>query len=246
MSHELTDASASVVDTLLEEARRDLGGEAEVAQLELRVVQGVGAGGGGGVGAILRSSPVAKAVVVVGAFALVVGSGLLVRFIVRRPAPASGTTGSVATSGVRLPVVQPSAAADSALVGPTVASATPVLSQADRHDPDVVPSGSNGQPPVWAGGVSHPSETAILEAARGALTGSPARALALVEEHQRFYAGGVLAQEREIIAIDALMRLGRSRAAQARGEAFYRAFPRSAHTRRVDALLGRGGSSSPP
>jgi hypothetical protein len=46
-----------------------------------------------------------------------------------------------------------------------------------------------------------------------------------------------MAQEREVIAIDALMRLGRADGAKARAGRFHAAWPDSAHGRRVDALV---------
>jgi hypothetical protein len=68
------------------------------------------------------------------------------------------------------------------------------------------------------GGLS--GEARLLEAARASLSSSPAQALALTEEHARIYPLGQLGAERELIAIDALLRLGR------RGEAWAWAKPR--------------------
>ncbi|MET0792442.1 MAG: hypothetical protein ABW061_13055, partial [Polyangiaceae bacterium] len=65
-----------------------------------------------------------------------------------------------------------------------------------------------------------------------------AAALVLAAEHAREFPAGVLTQEREVIAIDALLRLGRRSEAEARAASFHRQFPASAHGRRVDVLLG--------
>ncbi|MEP7052434.1 MAG: hypothetical protein ABJB12_18850 [Pseudomonadota bacterium] len=78
-----------------------------------------------------------------------------------------------------------------------------------------------------------PSEPALLEQARRDLAASPAAALALTTQHAARFPHGVLTQEREVIAIEALRRLGRGAEADRRAAAFARAFPGSAHRRMV-------------
>lgn len=80
-----------------------------------------------------------------------------------------------------------------------------------------------------------PSEAELLESARRLLGSNPSGALELAQQHRARFRGGVLAQEREVIAIEALRRLGRSAEADARAEAFERAFPNSAHRRKLDS-----------
>jgi hypothetical protein len=58
--------------------------------------------------------------------------------------------------------------------------------------------------------------------ARRALPSDPARALELADNHRALYPRGLLAQEREMIAIDALESLGREAAARARALTFLR------------------------
>ena len=72
-------------------------------------------------------------------------------------------------------------------------------------------------------------EVDFLRRAQAALASSPSEALKMANNHPSVYPRGVLAQEREVIAIDALARLGRRREAALRAEAFRSAFPRSAH-----------------
>ena len=62
----------------------------------------------------------------------------------------------------------------------------------------------------------------------------PKRALSLSREHEATYPGGVLTQEREVIAIEALRRLGRTDEAARRLERFERLFPKSAHRRKLE------------
>jgi len=82
-----------------------------------------------------------------------------------------------------------------------------------------------------------PGELSLLARAQASLAGDPLGAHTLVKEHERTFPRGVLVQEREVIAIDALLRLGQEDQARARAERFHRAFPTSAHRRRVDVLL---------
>lgn len=90
------------------------------------------------------------------------------------------------------------------------------------------------------------AELALVRAAQDALrTGAAARALALANDHAQRFSGGVLAQEREVVAIDALAHLGRAAEARARAEAFRRHWPRSAHVRRLDVILGPAAPPAP-
>jgi hypothetical protein len=84
------------------------------------------------------------------------------------------------------------------------------------------------------------SELAILGDAQRALRdGDAAAALAAAAEHKRLYAGGSFTQEREVIAIDALLRLGRRQEAEMRAASFRTAWPDSTHLRRIEKLLAR-------
>jgi hypothetical protein len=78
----------------------------------------------------------------------------------------------------------------------------------------------------------------LLEEARRTLAGDPARALELTRRHQRLYPTSALRQERDWIAIEALVQLGRRDEARARADSFDRVFPGSAHRRDIESLLG--------
>jgi hypothetical protein len=80
-------------------------------------------------------------------------------------------------------------------------------------------------------------EAALLERARASLGGSPAEALALTGEHASRFPAGKLGMEREIVAIDALRRLGRRDEARARGEALRARVQGSLYEDRVRKLL---------
>lgn len=80
------------------------------------------------------------------------------------------------------------------------------------------------------------SEVALLQTASTVLGANPAEALQLCEEHRKFYPGGAMSQEREMIAVTALVRLGRQEEAYARAEQFRRNYPKSAYLRQIDKV----------
>ena len=80
-------------------------------------------------------------------------------------------------------------------------------------------------------------ELAVLEEARAALATDPARTLALADEHAKRFQHPAFAQERERLAIDALVRSGRRNDAQERARRFESTYPRSPHLARVRALV---------
>jgi hypothetical protein len=84
-----------------------------------------------------------------------------------------------------------------------------------------------------------PSEAALLLRARRTLDSDPAGALALTDEHARQFPRGTLVPEREVLAIEALARLGRSSEARRRLDALRARFPNAANVARLDALIGR-------
>ncbi len=82
-----------------------------------------------------------------------------------------------------------------------------------------------------------PSEAELLQQAQRLLKSNPTKALALTREHQRLYPRGVLVQEREVIAIEALSRLGRKSAAEDRAGEFESKYPGSAHEKKIESTL---------
>lgn len=84
------------------------------------------------------------------------------------------------------------------------------------------------------------AELALLERARRVLARDPARALALTDEHRQSFAAPSFGEERELLAIEALLRQGQRPAAQRRADAFRRDYPGSVHTHRLGVILRRG------
>lgn len=145
-------------------------------------------------------------------------------------APDSPPT-RVAPTAVPIAVAKPSAPDDSSRAVPAPSSS------ADRASPSDSPSDGIGvgAPPS---GISE-SEAQLLQRAHDALQSGPARALELTREHAARFPSGVLAQEREVVAIEALVQLGRADEARTRAASFIQAYPGSAHRRRIEALVAR-------
>jgi hypothetical protein len=93
--------------------------------------------------------------------------------------------------------------------------------------------------PALAVQVDAVGELELLMRARRVVKANPARALDLADEHASQFPDGAFGQEREVIAIDALARLGRIDAAAARADRFRQSHPGSAYIARIDEILRR-------
>jgi hypothetical protein len=152
------------------------------------------------------------------------------------PAPqgravASATArAAVASAAVAVPEAAPAAPSTPPVVD---ARALPLATPSARAP-------SNQPSPTSTPAPAPESELSLLKRAREATQSNPARALALSAEHAKLYPRGALEQEREVIAIDALLRLGRQTEAAARAKQFQERFAGSAHARRLSTLFTGG------
>jgi type IV secretory pathway VirB10-like protein len=80
-------------------------------------------------------------------------------------------------------------------------------------------------------------EASFLRRAKVALASDPGCALRMAGEHPTRYPRGVLIQEREVLAIEALVRLGRAEDARARAASFRSRYPSSAHHAHIGGLI---------
>lgn len=80
-------------------------------------------------------------------------------------------------------------------------------------------------------------EAKLLERARALLESSPGQALAVLTDHERTFPDGSLGPEREVLAVDALVRLGRLGEAERRGRALTARFPGSLYEERLKRIL---------
>ncbi len=90
-----------------------------------------------------------------------------------------------------------------------------------------------------------PTESELLDEAQAALSQAPRRTLRLTRAHARRYPHGLLVQEREVLAIRALLRLRSLDAAEQRLGEFEQRWPTSAHLAGLRQLLREGESASP-
>jgi len=83
------------------------------------------------------------------------------------------------------------------------------------------------------------AEVKLVERAQDALrSGRPAEALALCNDHAKRFPNGMVTQECEVIAVEALVKTGRKGDARKRADRFKARFPGSAAIRRLDVLVG--------
>lgn len=147
------------------------------------------------------------------------------------PAPANSPEPhpmpSAATRAAPPPFPEPNLPAPTA----SVTSPPPTTSPARAPEPRG-PERSSETLPLPSDG-----ELSLLRRAQESLHSNPRSALAMTVRHEQEYPSGLLAQEREVIAIDALVRLGRFGEARARADLFQSRYPGSAHARRLEQLL---------
>jgi hypothetical protein len=175
------------------------------------------------------------------------GAGLLALIAVgwlatRGNAPERSAVVQPAPAKTAAPVAMPTAVPAAPIAAPSAPAAVPTVR------PAAAPQLNREQRPAHAriatravrDGVPADdavAELALLERAQRALRSDPAAALALAEQHRAQYARGSLAQEREVLAIEALLRLGKRAAAERRAHAFEQRYPESSHVLRVRDLL---------
>ena len=154
-----------------------------------------------------------------------------------RGASVMGSARATLSDRAPLPTLAPPAVADKPGPAP---SATPRSLPANASS-RLLEQGprSSTLPPVAA--FEDPGladEARVLESARSALASNPAQALEIANRHQRLYPAGQLSAEREFIAIDALLRLGRRDEAERRAAPRLAQAPGSLYARRLRQLLG--------
>ncbi len=200
---------------LLRDARADLGSEAEVARLAAKL--------GPLLGPTVPLAPAPAATPALGAAAKL-GVGALALLVAGGASLFSARTGAP-PAPASAPSTVVSIASPPRAVPPSVV---------ESPGPELAPSAERPSPPVKALATTPPSEAALLEQARAALkSGDSARALQRASEHAHRYPRGILIQEREVLAIQALRRLGRDAEADRRADAFAKAYPGSAFQRKL-------------
>jgi hypothetical protein len=192
----------------------------------------------------LRSPFAGRALALAAAFALGAAAGAFVTYGVMR---TRGSPEALRIASIERPL--PTAPA------PPVLPATPSTPPAEAHAIagashfDSVPKARERPVPVASASSPRPSSEAtdpvadermLLDLARGAIEREDgAAALAATEEHARKHPRGILVQEREAIAVRALVLLGRRDEARARLDRFREHFPDSLLLPPLESSFGR-------
>lgn len=98
-------------------------------------------------------------------------------------------------------------------------------------------SANRGTPERGSANTAAP-ELLLVRRAQDALATDPARALSLADEHAGLFPRGELTQEREVVAVEALSKLGRKHDALVRARALLRRFPRTPYVAHLEKALG--------
>jgi hypothetical protein len=211
---------------------------AKAGALKLAAILAVGVGGGVGYSVLHRASEAPPAVTtVVGASDSVpaVGAARLDELPAAASQASAAPTATPAEPRASVPVTHVKEVATAPVTAPAAAPVAPPAT-------DVPPAAvvvAESPPPAQA--PPGESELALLDRARTHLGTDPAGAMRALDEHRARFPNGTFAQEREVLAIETLVRLGRRQEARTRADAFGRAFPTSAHRRRIAVLLGENG-----
>lgn len=147
-------------------------------------------------------------------------------------------------------LVTPAGCSDQALGAPVSGAdaSTPPLAAPAAHRElsaqDVQPVGLAPHHPQPEDAASEADErlreARRLAELRAVFARSPEAPLTLLDAHRAEFPAGLLAPEREITAIDALMRRGSAVEARARAQAFLTSFPSSPHAARVKRVAASG------
>lgn len=229
-------------------------------RIEAAIAGGGGAGGGGAIAAPAAPSAVARregfrgsvravaplaASFVLGAItsaAVLISLGVAGP-VLRSDAVAASTIERVAGPPISGPAADGSASAvvEAAPV-PSVASAyQPVPAASATTEPKLDRSGPRQEPQATRSQLA--LERRLLDQARAALErGEPAAALSFTTLHERQFPAGALAQEREAMAIRALVALGRTAEAHMRAARFRVRYPDSVLLSTIDEMTDEAGA----
>jgi hypothetical protein len=144
----------------------------------------------------------------------------------RRPRRSAAPTRAAAHA----PAQSPQATARTEPAPAVTVSPEPAKEPAPMKEPSPVEPEPEAQK---AQEVEQRSEVQLLSEARKALPAQPAAALRLLDEHVARFRTGQLAPEREVLAIEALRKLGRYTEASQRLRQFQSRYPNSIHLRRL-------------
>ncbi len=198
---------------------------------------------GAGTGALAlrdRTGPVANANAVVVSAPVVSATGTAAGVLPAVDVPELVAPIISAPASASIP--EPPARGRSLRPATPASAATAVANSQATSATSAVPT-TLGAPATWGSSVAvaplvpaAASTTGLIEDARRALPTDPSRALNLAMQHERTQGG--LVEERDLVIIEALLRLGRRDDARPYATRFLRVFPASAHRVEVAAPFG--------
>jgi hypothetical protein len=201
----------------------------------------------GGVSILGRFALLAKAPLASVGVGVVLGAALTT-YVVRSPKPTTVATAPASTKVVAVETSKrvsgfdpPAAPMAAPAEAPVATTRTPLVRAHGAASPDLAerhatPARALERAPRATSALAE--EQALLDPARAALAhGDGAGALSLLEQHTRRFPDGALAQEREAMAIRALVLTGDGERAQRRADAFRAHYPGSLLWPMIDATL---------
>jgi hypothetical protein len=207
------------------EGAKDIAWKGIAAQIAVAATIGAATGSSAaaaakaGAGTMASWAASAKVAAVVAVSGLALGGGYAAVQMAQTPPPAS-VTPRVATP--RVAPVAPKVVAEEA----PAPKAAPVTEDAPSRKPEVP-----RQDLLKA-------ESALLTEARAQLrAGDAAGAQASLDRLQKEFPKGMLAQEREVLAIEVLSARGNTEGAKRRARAFVKAYPKSPHSAKLSRFL---------
>lgn len=187
-----------------------------------------------------RPALISAKLILIGVFAVGIGAAIIARTHGDNTAQPVAAIEAAPIAPPPQPPPPPPPAVAATPPAPPKSHATPHASpkphrvvQADPPAPvDPIPDAA--PPPLAAPAKPHVSEVALLEQARASLrSGNAAAALALADNAAAQYPDGVLVEEREALAIEALIKLDRKADARAKWSQFASSYPHSNYRARL-------------
>jgi hypothetical protein len=233
---------------LLDAAHTDVLSRDAIVRVTAGVEQALGPRPGPGPSGAAPAAPWSALAKIAGI--LVIGGVVIAALALRRPSapaatapPTAPSTSEEAPKPVVPTPIAPSADSDGlpATAVEPIASAAPSATLPSRRRATPAPTSSAAPAPPSPGSPGSPGSTTtvmeehlLLRRARAALQTDPQAALALTREHERRFPQGMLIEEREVIAIEAMARSGSADDARTRLRRFKAEYPTSVHGRELD------------
>jgi hypothetical protein len=187
----------------------------------------------------LAAVPVAAGLVLwIKGVAIAAGLGVVGVAVVMRVLPANHASVKPLTTTPTVSAGAPASRGGVEIPAPPPQGAAPTATPIPTATPTPIPTASSDSDLLAR-------EVALLEKARGSLDRDPASSLTTLEAHAAEFPTGTLRMERELLAVDALRRLGRFTDARTRGEALLARAPGSIYEGRVRTILASLPPASP-